>query len=264
MLYKAATSSKARGGFLLHPYSDRLIVARVLVTDHCSGNTEVSLQERDAVVAEESDLCRPARAHKGVGVAPFVVVEGEEIATNGCIATVHVGGKLVAVLGDIGGGVAYGNAPVLSRGNVCPHVPRDGLDVRSSGGGSVVVDDLVSGEEEKCVAVLLKRVDGGKDVLQVDVVVGRSGERSVDGVVGGVDVEGQVDAGGVESGHASVVVRSVVDGVDTDGVDAQLLELGNVTRASGDVGNGVDEGGGAAGLIVDATDVEPCASSEES
>jgi hypothetical protein len=59
------------------------------------------------------------------------------------------------------------------------------------------------------------------------------------------------------------VVGGVVDSVDTDGVDAQLLELGNITLAAVDIGDGVCELGAATGLVVDATDVETVASLEE-
>jgi len=59
------------------------------------------------------------------------------------------------------------------------------------------------------------------------------------------------------------VVCRVVDRVDADGVDAELDELSNVTRAGLDVGDGVDEVGGATGLIVDAANIEALTSSEE-
>jgi hypothetical protein len=59
------------------------------------------------------------------------------------------------------------------------------------------------------------------------------------------------------------VVGGVVDRVDTDGVDAQLLELGDVTLAAVDIGDGVCEVGAATGLVIDATDVEAVATLEE-
>lgn len=60
------------------------------------------------------------------------------------------------------------------------------------------------------------------------------------------------------------MVGGVVDRVDTDGVDSQLLELGNVSLASGGVCDGVFGAGRASGLVIDTTDVEALIASEES
>lgn len=59
------------------------------------------------------------------------------------------------------------------------------------------------------------------------------------------------------------MVCRVVDGVDTDGVQAKLLELGNVTLARPGVGNGVLVGGRATGLVVDTADVETLSAGEK-
>jgi hypothetical protein len=60
------------------------------------------------------------------------------------------------------------------------------------------------------------------------------------------------------------VVCGVVDGVDSDGVDAQLLEIFNVTSAARRVGNGISNIGRTTRLIVDTTDIESIVSGEES
>jgi hypothetical protein len=76
------------------------------------------------------------------------------------------------------------------------------------------------------------------------------------------------------------VIGRVVDRVDTDGVDAELLELLNVALAAGDVGNGVLRIRRAAcslsvwmvisvwdertWLVIDTADVEALVASEES
>jgi hypothetical protein len=58
------------------------------------------------------------------------------------------------------------------------------------------------------------------------------------------------------------VVGGVVNGVDTDGVDAELLEVLNIALASGLIGQRVSNTGlgvgasGTAGLVVDTTDEE--------
>jgi hypothetical protein len=56
------------------------------------------------------------------------------------------------------------------------------------------------------------------------------------------------------------MVLGVVDRVDTDGVDAELIELGDITGAASAVSDGVLICGGAAGLVIDAADVESAAS----
>lgn len=60
------------------------------------------------------------------------------------------------------------------------------------------------------------------------------------------------------------MVGGVVDRVDTDGVDSQLLELGNVSLASRSVCNGVFGARRASRLVIDTTDVEALIASEES
>ena len=55
----------------------------------------------------------------------------------------------------------------------------------------------------------------------------------------------------------------VVHHVDPDRVDAQLLELGDVTLADGRVGERIRLAGAATGLVVDAADVEAVATSVE-
>lgn len=52
------------------------------------------------------------------------------------------------------------------------------------------------------------------------------------------------------------MVGGVVDAVDADGIDTEFRELGDIAGAGLLVGDGVDEFGGAAGLVVDAADVE--------
>jgi hypothetical protein len=60
------------------------------------------------------------------------------------------------------------------------------------------------------------------------------------------------------------VVCCVIDRVDTNGVQAKLLEFGDVTRAGRRIGQRVDELGGSTRLIIDTTDIESVGSLEES
>ena len=79
----------------------------------------------------------------------------------------------------------------------------------------------------------------------VGLVVGDLGRSTVDRVLGSVDVESEVDTSVGEGIHAGVVLGSVVDSVDTDSVDAELLELGDVALAAIGIGNGILRVGGA-------------------
>jgi len=60
------------------------------------------------------------------------------------------------------------------------------------------------------------------------------------------------------------VVQGIVDHVNTDSVDAQLLELRNITLADGGFGERIFVGGGTTGLIIDAADIESIFAGPES
>jgi hypothetical protein len=75
--------------------------------------------------------------------------------------------------------------------------------------------------------------------LEVHFVVRWTWVLAIDGVFGSVDIEDKVDARVLEFLHARIVVGSVVDGVDTDRVDAQLLEFGDISLADRRVGEGI-------------------------
>ena len=53
-----------------------------------------------------------------------------------------------------------------------------------------------------------------------------------------------VYSGLVKSAHARIVIEGVVHAVNTDDVDAELLEIGNITSTSRGVGQRINEGGG--------------------
>jgi hypothetical protein len=59
------------------------------------------------------------------------------------------------------------------------------------------------------------------------------------------------------------MIGAVVDGVNTDSVEAQLLELGDITSASSRVGERVNKIGRSTRLVIDASDVESGGPSEE-
>jgi hypothetical protein len=87
---------------------------------------------------------------------------------------------------------------------------------------------------------------------------------SVKRVFGGVQVQDEVDAGISQSTHALVVVCGVVHSVDSDGVDAQLLEFHDISLASSGVSDGVSDIRRSSRLVINASDVETAASGKES
>jgi hypothetical protein len=211
-------------------------------------------------------LLAPTRGREGGRIAPGVVVESEEVTADIGATAVHILGHLETVRIDISGRVSDRNASVRAGFDVLLHVTRDGLYVGSGEGSIRAVENLVGRVVQEGVVVLGKSVNSGKDALKIDIVVRpENGRRvlAVERVVGSVDVEGEVDAGIGEGLHAGVVGGRVVDRVDTDGVDSELLELGDITLAAISIGNGILEGGRTARLVVNATDVEPLAAGEE-
>jgi len=57
------------------------------------------------------------------------------------------------------------------------------------------------------------------------------------------DIHG-VDSSLVKGTHARIVIEGVVHAVNTDHVDTELLQIGDIASTSSGVGQGVDEGGG--------------------
>ena len=202
----------------------------------------IDLQDRKRVVLELLNLGVPARCGIAGRIAPRVVVEREKVAALVVGSTVHVVSGIIAVRFNISGGISDRDGSELAVALVLLHITGDGLYIRSGlGGGKSVVDDLVSGEESKGIIVLGEHFHGGEDVLEVLVVVRWVGVLAIDGVLGAVHVEDEVDAGIVEHLHASIMVGSIVDGIDADRVDTQLLELCNVTLAGRLIRQRIDE-----------------------
>lgn len=198
---------------------------------HCANaGGNCNLQDSNAVVGEVLNLLVPACLLE-VGVAPRVVVESEEIGSHVIGAAVHVKSCLHSVGRDIGSGVADWNLAETTGVHVVLHVTSNSLDIGSRLVGVLfVVDDLVTGEKGKSVGVFGEHLDGGKDTLKVLGIVRGTGVATVDGVLGVVDIEDQINTGILKSLHALVVVELVVDSIDTDCVDTKVLEVLNIAE----------------------------------
>lgn len=222
----------------MHPYSDKLQV--LLVPTLFKWNTYCcNLQDSNAIVGEVLNLLIPASLLE-VRVAPRVVVEGEEVRSHVIGATVHILSRLHTVRGHIGGRVANRDFAKTTGVHVVLHITSDSLDIGSRLVSVLfVIDDFVAREEGKRVGVLGKHLDSGENTLKVLGVVRGTRVAAVDGVLGVVDIENQVDAGILEGLHTLVVVRGVVDSIHTDGVDAKILEISNVAKANIGVAKGI-------------------------
>lgn len=197
-----------------------------------------NLQERCTVSLVSFDLFVPARQRERRRITPRVIVQGEEISSDSIWSTVKVCQLLIDVLRDICSGVSNWDISVLSCRNVCLHVSLQSLDVWRCNRVVALIDDLVSVDDEEQVGVLGEGVDGCEDTLQVLLIVGQE-KRLVVGTVerevGSVGIEGKVDACVCKKLHACIVVDGVVDCVDSDGVDAEFLEIGDVACEVGNV-----------------------------
>ncbi len=125
---------------------------------------------------------------------------------------------------DICGGVTDRDLAIITVAKVLLDISRDSLDVGGGVASWDVVDQLVPGKEQEKVVVFLKLVNGGKNVLEVNGIVRLGGFVSADGVFGGIDIQGEVDASIGQLFHAHIVVLAIIDCVDADGIDAQFLE----------------------------------------
>lgn len=130
-----------------------------------------ALQERKTVVGESGNLLRPARLCVAGGIAPRVVVEGEEVTALIIGTAVHVSGHVVSVAVDIGSRVSDRDGSVAPAVTVLLEIASDGLDVWGTDGSSVIVDDLVTAVEEQSVGVRSEGINCSEDALKVDSVV---------------------------------------------------------------------------------------------
>lgn len=102
-------------------------------------------------------------------------------------------------------------------------------------------------QESKKTGVTDRSVDGQG---QVDARKRRSvGKEQVEQLGN----EHGINAGCAELAHAVVVVQSCIDGIDTNGVDSELLEVGDVALAC----SGICEAGRGQGELRDLVETYP-------
>lgn len=89
----------------------------------------------------------------------------------------------------------------------------------------LLVNNFIGAKEPKHIRISLESLDHGKDVLQVALVISRLGLLAVEmlSVFRSVDVQKDVDTGGIEDGHALIVVDLRADVVDTNSIDLSAV-----------------------------------------
>jgi hypothetical protein len=238
-----------------------LTIRHSLRWDHKTGDS----QEGDSVSGVVLDQNIPSRGGEGGRVTPGVIVNSIEISTLIRGSAVQIIGQQLLVLGNIRCRVSNRDRSISSGSNVLLYVTSDGFNVGSGVGVGSVVNDLISREEGENVGVVGKGINGCKHALEVDGVVrfGRVG--TVEGVLGGIGVEDEVDTSSGESSHARVMVCGVVYGVDTDSVDSKFGEVSNISLARCCVGNRIGfYTSSSTRLVCNTSDVETLSSLEES
>jgi hypothetical protein len=199
--------------------------------------TVLGKEDRDIVVLEVLGLDVVTGLGEGRVTAPRVDVVAPEVDGLRAIAAVEVVGHLVADLTIVVGRVSNTDRAVVLGLDVCLHVTNGSLDESAGVGVVGLVGNLVTSEETESVVVRSHRVND-LGVTGVELIVPRRVVAD-DGGIGLGQIGDDVDASVCKHRHALVVVGGGVNGVDTDGVCAELLENGKITRAAGNIGEGV-------------------------
>ena len=146
-------------------------------------------------------------------------------------SAIHVVGHDFLILCHICSGIPNWDSSVTPAANILFHISRDGFHVRCAVCVGDIINDFVAGKESESVRVIGEGINGSKDTLQVHAVVRFFWLFSIQRVLGRVGVEYEIYSGVGKSVHAIIVVLGIVDGVDSNRVDAEFGEVGNVSRA---------------------------------
>lgn len=179
-----------------------------------------------------------ARIFPGRRTAPRVHVDTEKV----CSFVLRATGKVVSKLHSDGnvvvGRVTHGDRSVVLLLEVGLSVSNGGLHVSRSNGVVGLVGNLVTGKETQDVGVVVESVhDGGVSLQQLGVP---RRAVSVDGVLWLGQVGNDIDTGIVQRLHTLGVVLGGVQGVHSDDVGVQVLQVRNVSLTSVWVGQWVD------------------------
>lgn len=190
-----------------------------------------------------------------ISSAPLVDIV--TVKVNGFVSgvAVEVVSDLSTDIGSVSSGVSNTLVVALLL-DVSLRITDSSLDESAGFGVRVVVGDFVSGKEPDNVGVVGESINDGSVAFVEREFPSRVS--TVDRVGGGAKIDNHVDVTVGECVHAVGVVIGRVDTVNTDGVCADGSQVGDITLARAQVGERVDEAGGAGGwlLVGNTSDVE--------
>jgi len=104
-------------------------------------------------------------------------------------------------------------------------------------GRANVVHNLIRSEESQSIGIILKILNYPKNSRQVTFVIRACGVGAVNALATErrIDINDHIDSDGIEDASTLVVVESWVDVVDANGVCAEPLEEGSITKTYGSV-----------------------------
>ena len=196
--------------------------------------TVLGEEHRNGVVGKLLGAVLVSGLRVGRVTAPGVDVVAEEVNSDSLALAVEEIGQVAPNGRDVSSGVTNTHGPVALAANVGLHIPHRRLDIRHAIGGSNAVGNLVTSEEAEGIVITSQGIDdAGVPVVERELP-GRVTSIDGDGRVG--EIGDNVDARIRKKLHAVVMVGGRVNGVGTNDVGAQLLQVGNITLAGGLVG----------------------------
>lgn len=178
------------------------------------------------------------RGLEGRIAAPFVDVVTEHVDHGIALTANEVVLQVITDASVIVGGVTDEQGFTVLLGlDILLHVTNSALDERNRVGIVLVVGDLVTGKETNNIGVVGEGIDNASVAgVQVHVPLGVV---TVDRLRRGGQIGDKVDAGVVKHLHALSVVGLGVNGIGTDDVGPQFLQVRDITLALLGVGQRV-------------------------
>lgn len=216
---------------------------------HVSKNTGLGIvasvlgkEDRHSIVLKLLGTVGVARGLEVDSVAaPLVDVDTVEVGSRRLVAAVEVVGKVITGISIVVGSIANRNRTVVFSLDVGLDITDSSLDKGRGVGVGVVVGNLVTSKEAKDVGVASQSVNNGG--IALEKVDGPGRRVSVDGKTRLGEIGNDVDAVLGKQVDAVVVVLGSVDGIDAQHVSFETQQVGQVTFASGAVGQRIAESG---------------------
>ena len=196
--------------------------------------TVLGEEDGDIVLLEILSLHVETRFGEGGVATPRVDVVTPEVNSILGVAAVEVVGHVLTDISIVVGSISHTNLAVLLALDVGLGITDSRLD--ESAGDCVVwlVGDLVTGKKAQCVVVFHQLInDAGVALIEL---YGPSWVVTVDGEPRLREIGYDIDSSICKRLHAVLVVLCGIDGIHTNSVGVEFLEVLNVTLARSGVG----------------------------